>query len=161
MPPRSVPARAVPVHSASGVGSAMGTTGAHPGQGRHIDTVGRAEKAPSAWRSGYDLALTRGDNRGAAVRVAAGGEVDIVLDPVEAGVRCNPAISMLDVDRSHPLGVSRQLTGHTDDYSDTDQPGRPVHKTAPASSTPVVGVSGHWTWFTKRNHGQRSGPPRR
>jgi NADPH:quinone reductase-like Zn-dependent oxidoreductase len=43
------PGQAVPVHSASGVGNAMAPLVPIPGRGRHIDTVGRAEKAPSAW----------------------------------------------------------------------------------------------------------------
>jgi|GEM_PF-531989 NADPH2:quinone reductase len=88
---RFSPGDSVLVHSASGgVGSAVAQLVPILGGGLLIGTVGRADKAPSARNSGYDFALTRGDNLAAAVRAAAGGGVDIVLDPL--------GTSMLDVD---------------------------------------------------------------
>jgi len=85
------PGDSVLVHSASGgVGSAVAQLLPILGGGLRIGTVGCAEKAPSARNSGYDIALTRDDNLAAAVRTAAGGGVDIVLDPL--------GTSLIDVD---------------------------------------------------------------
>jgi NADPH:quinone reductase len=85
------PGESVLVHSASGgVGSAVAQLVPILGGGLRIGTVGRADKAPSARNSGYEFALTRDDNLAAAVRAAAGGGVDIVLDPL--------GTSMLDLD---------------------------------------------------------------
>jgi NADPH:quinone reductase len=83
------------VHSASGgVGSAVAQLVSAPGGGLRIGTVGRAEKVPAARSNGYDVALARDDRLVEAVRTAAGGAVDVVLDPL--------GTSMLDVD----LGVT-------------------------------------------------------
>jgi NADPH2:quinone reductase len=71
------------VHSASGgVGSAVAQLVPALGGGRLIGVVGRAEKIPAALKSGYDAAVVRDDYLAEAVRAAAGGAVDVVLDPL-------------------------------------------------------------------------------
>lgn len=85
------PGESVLVHSASGgVGSAVAQLIPVLGGGLRIGTVGRADKVQSARNSGYEVALTRGDDLAAAVGAAAGGRVDVVLDPL--------GTSMLDLD---------------------------------------------------------------
>jgi len=85
------PGESVLVHSASGgVGSALAQLIHVLGGGLRIGTVGRADKVQSARNSGYEVALTRGDDLAAAVGAAAGGRVDVVLDPL--------GTSMLDLD---------------------------------------------------------------
>ena len=85
------PGESVLVHSASGgVGSALAQLIHVLGGGLRIGTVGRADKVQSARSSGYEVALTRGDDLAAAVGAAAGGRVDVVLDPL--------GTSMLDLD---------------------------------------------------------------
>ncbi|MEU7838839.1 MULTISPECIES: zinc-binding dehydrogenase [unclassified Nonomuraea] len=80
------------VHSASGgVGSALAQVAPTVGGGLLIGTVGRPNKVDSARKSGYDIAIARGDDLVEAVRAATGGKgVDVVLDPL--------GTSMLDVD---------------------------------------------------------------
>jgi NADPH2:quinone reductase len=76
------PGESVLVHSASGgVGSAIAQLVPALGGGLRIGTVGRAEKILSAQDAGYDVALARGGDLADAVRAAADGGVDIVLDP--------------------------------------------------------------------------------
>lgn len=85
------PGESVLVHSASGgVGSALAQLIPVLGGGLRIGTVGRADKVQSARNSGYEVALTRGDDLAAAVGAAVGGRVDVVLDPL--------GTSMLDLD---------------------------------------------------------------
>ena len=85
------PGESVLVHSASGgVGSALAQLIHVLGGGLRIGTVGRADKVQSARNSGYEVALTRGDDLAAAVGAAVGGRVDVVLDPL--------GTSMLDLD---------------------------------------------------------------
>jgi len=85
------PGESVLVHSASGgVGSALAQLIHVLGGGLRVGTVGRADKVQSARNSGYEVALTRGDDLAAAVGAAAGGRVDVVLDPL--------GTSMLDLD---------------------------------------------------------------
>lgn len=80
---RFSPGESVLVHSASGgVGSAVAQLVPVLGGGLRIGTVGRAEKVQYVRNSGYEVALTRSDNLAAAVLAAAGGGVDIVLDPL-------------------------------------------------------------------------------
>lgn len=88
---RFSPGEKVLVHSASGgVGNAVAQLLPVLGGGLRIGTVGRAEKVLSTRNSGYEVALTRRDNLAEAVRGAAGGGVDIVLDPL--------GTSLLEVD---------------------------------------------------------------
>jgi NADPH2:quinone reductase len=82
------PGESVLVHSASGgVGGAVARLVPALGGGRLIGTVGRPEKVAAAREAGYDVALARdrGDLAG-AVREAAGGGVDVVLDPLGTGM---------------------------------------------------------------------------
>ncbi|GAA0368611.1 zinc-binding dehydrogenase [Actinoallomurus spadix] len=51
------------------------------GGGRLIGTVGRADKIPAARESGYDVVVSRDGDPAEAIR-AAGGTVDVVLDPL-------------------------------------------------------------------------------
>ena len=61
------------------------------GGGRLIGAVGRPDKIDLARKSGYDIALARGDDLVETVRAATGGNgVNVVLDPL--------GTSMLDVD---------------------------------------------------------------
>jgi NADPH:quinone reductase len=86
------PGENVLVHSAGGgVGSALAQLVPTIGGGLLIGTVGRPDKIASAQKSGYDVAIARGDGLTEAVRAATGGGgVDVVLDPL--------GTSMLDVD---------------------------------------------------------------
>ncbi|GII28228.1 quinone oxidoreductase family protein [Planotetraspora mira] len=78
------PGETVLVHSASGgVGSAVAQLVPTLGGGLRIGTVGRPGKVASALKSGYDVAVTRGEDLDEAVRAATGGAgADIVLDPL-------------------------------------------------------------------------------
>lgn len=76
------PGDSVLVHSASGgVGSAIARLVPALGGGTLIGTVGSHDKAEAAKEYGYDVAVSRDDDVVAAVRAAAPGGVDIVLDP--------------------------------------------------------------------------------
>jgi NADPH:quinone reductase len=72
------------VHSASGgVGAAVAQLVPALGGGLRIGTVGRPAKIASARRSGYDVAVARGEDLAATVRTATGGSgAGIVLDPL-------------------------------------------------------------------------------
>ena len=85
------PGERVLMHSASGgVGSAVAQVVAALGGGLRIGTVGRADKIPDAHRSGWDVTLVRDGNLTQAIRDAARGGVDVILDPL--------GTSLLDVD---------------------------------------------------------------
>jgi NADPH2:quinone reductase len=85
------PGESVLVHSASGgVGGAVAQLVPVLGGGLRIGVVGRAEKVAAARESGYDVAFARGDDLTEAVRAAADGGVDVVLDPL--------GTTMLDAD---------------------------------------------------------------
>ncbi|WP_371480608.1 zinc-binding alcohol dehydrogenase family protein [Kitasatospora sp. NBC_00315] len=72
------------VHSAGGgIGAAIAQLVPALGGGRLIGTVGRPEKAAGAERSGYDVALARGEGLADAILAANHGRgVDLVLDPL-------------------------------------------------------------------------------
>lgn len=71
------------VHSASGgVGAAVARIAPLLGAGPLIGTVGDPGKTGAARAAGYQTALARGDGFAEAVRVAAPGGVDVVLDPL-------------------------------------------------------------------------------
>ena len=78
------PGETVLVHSASGgVGGAVAQLVPVLGGGLRIGTVGRPGKVVSALNGGYDVAVPRDEDLGAAVRAATGGAgADIVLDPL-------------------------------------------------------------------------------
>ncbi|MFC7644853.1 zinc-binding dehydrogenase [Streptosporangium lutulentum] len=72
------------MHSASGgIGGALAQLVPLLGGGRLIGTVGRQEKVAAAERSGYDVAVARGDRMAEAIRAANDGRgIDVVLDPL-------------------------------------------------------------------------------
>ncbi len=75
------------MHSASGgVGSAVARLAPILGGGLRVGTVGRQAKVESALRDGWDAAITRGEGLAAALRAAAGGPVDVILDPTGTGL---------------------------------------------------------------------------
>ena len=80
------PGETVLMHSASGgVGSAVAQLVPVLGGGLRIGTVGagRPGKVASALKSGYDVAVARGEDLAEAVRAATDGAgADIVLDPL-------------------------------------------------------------------------------
>lgn len=78
------PGQSVLVHSASGgVGSAVAQLVPLLGGGLRIGTVGHPGKVASALKSGYDVAVARGEDLAEAIREATGGAgADIVLDPL-------------------------------------------------------------------------------
>jgi NADPH2:quinone reductase len=85
------PGDAVLMHSAAGgIGAAVAqllpVVDAEP----VIGTVGRAEKVEQARTAGWKTVLTRGEVTAGAVLAAAGGRVDVVLDPL--------GTSMLELD---------------------------------------------------------------
>ncbi|WP_214410304.1 quinone oxidoreductase family protein [Sphaerisporangium fuscum] len=85
------PGETVLVHSAGGgVGSAVARLVPALGGGRLIGTVGRPDKTAAVRASGYDTVVARGGDLAEAVRAAAGGGVDVVLDPL--------GTTMLDLD---------------------------------------------------------------
>jgi NADPH2:quinone reductase len=88
---RIQPGESVLMHSASGgVGGAVAQLAPHLGASLSIGTVGGPDKADQALRSGWQLAFTRGAQLAGAVRAAAGGGVDVILDP--------SGTALLDVD---------------------------------------------------------------
>lgn len=85
------PGDSVLMQSASGgVGSATAQLVPLLGGGLRIGTVSTAAKVLDAQHSGWDVALVRDDALTGATRAAAGGGVDVVLDPL--------GTTMLDVD---------------------------------------------------------------
>ena len=78
------PGQTVLVHSASGgVGNAVAQLVPLLGGGLRIGTVGRPGKVASALKSGYDVAVARGEDLAEAIQAATGGAgADIVLDPL-------------------------------------------------------------------------------
>jgi NADPH:quinone reductase len=85
------PGERVLMHSASGgVGSAVAQVVAALGGGLRIGTVGRPDKAAEARRGGWDVTIVRDGDLARAIREAAVGGVDIILDP--------SGTSLLDVD---------------------------------------------------------------
>jgi NADPH2:quinone reductase len=78
------PGKTVLVHSASGgFGGAVAQLVPVLGGGLRIGTVGRPGKVASALKSGYDVAVARGEDLTETIRAAAGSAgVDIVLDPL-------------------------------------------------------------------------------
>ena len=79
---RMQPGESVLMHSASGgVGSAVAQLVPLLGGGLRIGTVGRASKIAEARRVGWDVAVSRDDDVAEIVRAAAGGGVDVILDP--------------------------------------------------------------------------------
>lgn len=78
------PGETVLMHSASGgVGSAVAQLVPALGGGLRIGTVGRPGKVAAALKSGYDVAVARGEDLVKEVRAATDGAgVDIALDPL-------------------------------------------------------------------------------
>ncbi len=75
------------MHSASGgVGGAVARLMPILGGGLRVGTVGRQAKVEAALRDGWDHAIARGDGMVAEVRAAAGGPVDVILDPTGTGL---------------------------------------------------------------------------
>ena len=71
------------MHSASGgVGSAVAQLVPVFGGGLRIGTVGRVDKVPDAVSAGWDVVLPRTEATPENVRDAAGGGIDVVLDPL-------------------------------------------------------------------------------
>lgn len=74
--------KSVLMHSASGgIASAVAQLITALGGGLRIGTVGRADKVSDARRGGWETTLLRDDHLIEAVRAAAGGAVDVILDP--------------------------------------------------------------------------------
>jgi NADPH:quinone reductase len=87
------------MHSASGgIGTGVAQLVPALGGGLRIGSVGRSDKIADARRSGWDVALVRDEDLTEAVRDAAGGGVDVILDP--AGTSLLP----LDLDLVAPGG---------------------------------------------------------
>lgn len=81
-------AETVLVHGAAGgVGQALAQLARLTGAGQVIGTVGSPVRVAAAERSGYDVALVRGNDLVAAVGRRTGGRgVDLVLDPQGTGL---------------------------------------------------------------------------
>jgi NADPH2:quinone reductase len=85
------------MHSASGgIGSAVAQLVPILGGGQRIGTVGRADKVSNAQRSGWETAVVRDNHVTETVRAAAGGGVDVILDP------CGTSLVDLDLDLAAP-----------------------------------------------------------
>lgn len=79
---RMRPGQSILMHSASGgVGSAVAQVAKALGGGLLLGTVGRADKVAAGREAGWDEVVVRGDGLEDAVRRAAPGGVDIILDP--------------------------------------------------------------------------------
>lgn len=79
------------MHSASGgVGTAVAQLVPVLGGALRIGTVGGGAKAAAAKQAGWDIVITRGDDLAEQIRAAAGGGVDVILDP--------SGTALLDVD---------------------------------------------------------------
>jgi NADPH2:quinone reductase len=80
------PGESLLMHSASGgVGAAVARLAARLGAGARLGTVGRPDKIAAGLRAGWDVVTARGEDVAAAVRAAAPGGVDVVLDPTGTG----------------------------------------------------------------------------
>jgi NADPH2:quinone reductase len=80
------PGESLLMHSASGgVGAAVARLAATLGAGARLGTVGRPDKIAAGLRAGWDVVTARGEDVAAAVRAAAPGGVDVVLDPTGTG----------------------------------------------------------------------------
>ncbi|MFD8248965.1 zinc-binding alcohol dehydrogenase family protein [Nocardia sp. NPDC059691] len=76
------PGDSVLMHSASGgVGHAVARLAAAEGAGPRLGTVGRPDKIADGLAAGWDVVTARGEDVVAAVRAAAPGGVDVILDP--------------------------------------------------------------------------------
>ena len=70
------------MHSASlGIGSAVAQIAKQLGMGVSIGTASRPEKAAGALRNGWQHAFVRDQRLARSVRAAAGGDIDVILDP--------------------------------------------------------------------------------
>lgn len=70
------------MHSAGGgIGSAVAQLAAQFGVRVSIGTVGRPEKTAGALRNGWQHAFARDQQLAESVRAAAGGNIDVILDP--------------------------------------------------------------------------------
>ena len=89
------PGETVLMHSASGgVSSAVAQLVPVLGGGLCIGTVGRPVKVALVLKSGYDVAVARGEDLAEAVRAATGGAgADIVLDPLGALLETDLAVT--------------------------------------------------------------------
>jgi NADPH2:quinone reductase len=77
------PGESLLMHSASGgLGSAVAQLAPRFGARVSIGTVGRPEKAAGALRGGWQFAFPRDRQLAGSVLAAAGGQVDVILDPV-------------------------------------------------------------------------------
>jgi len=77
------PGESVLMHSASGgVGSAVAQLASRLGAGTSIGTVSTREKADRARQAGWRVTVTRDAELAGSVRAAAGGGVDVILDPL-------------------------------------------------------------------------------
>lgn len=80
---RLQPGETVLMHAAGGgVGGAVAQLVRVLGGGLRIGTVGRVEKVSEALAAGWDVVLPRSDTTPEELRAAAGGAVDIALDPL-------------------------------------------------------------------------------
>jgi NADPH:quinone reductase len=77
------PGERVLMHSAGGgVGSVVAQVVAALGGGLRIGTVSRPDKVAETRDSGWDVTLVRDGDLAQAIREAAGGGVDVILDPL-------------------------------------------------------------------------------
>jgi NADPH:quinone reductase len=77
------PGERVLMHSAGGgVGSVVAQVVAALGGGLRIGTVSRPDKVTETRDSGWDVTLVRDGDLAQAIREAAGGGVDVILDPL-------------------------------------------------------------------------------
>jgi NADPH:quinone reductase len=77
------PGERVLMHSAGGgVGSVVAQVVAALGGGLRIGTVSRPDKVAETRDSGWDVTLVRDGGLAQAIREAAGGGVDVILDPL-------------------------------------------------------------------------------
>jgi NADPH:quinone reductase len=87
------------MHSASGgIGSGVAQLVLALGGGLRIGSVGLPDKIADARRNGWDVALVRDEDLTEAVRDAAGGGVDVILDP------SGTSLLQLDLDLLVPGG---------------------------------------------------------
>jgi NADPH:quinone reductase len=93
------PGERVLMHSAGGgVGSVVAQVVAALGGGLRIGTVSRPGKVAETRDSGWDVILVRGAGLAQAIREAAGGGVDVILDPL------GTSLLELDLEVTEPGG---------------------------------------------------------